>query len=325
MSLSLGLPLRLLVPLLAGQATGFRARREVHRPPSKAQPGAEELPPLEERGVVEELYTWGAPMVSTDPLLNPRSEDGCFKGLRMLNVNNEHLVHSVDPVPALFRLFGYYHPHIKVVKLDQHLQANEMECGWMGRTPETLDVALHMPHLYAERWSQQVWDGYVANISGMVVDPSYWSDPEQVAQHILPYGWNLVGTSLYRKKVSHLIQDPRSLDCILTFQGSVGILDWWDNVQWADAPYCGLDNKVHQGFRSQVRWVTQSQVWQAEIRRKLPFCRNVIVGGQSLGGAMASLFAACVAQAPTEGFAYEYDYKYLWWKKDVPKLLDPIV
>lgn len=285
----------------------------------------ETLPPADEIAIVDEMYTWGAPCVSSGPMLNPRSEDGCWPGMRMVNSDLEPWWDAIDIVPVIFRLFGFTHPTMKVAMLSQDLQYEIHPCTALpGFVPPNVAIWLHMPMEYVRRWPVQTWNESIANLSGLIIRPSYTYDPEMVQERINPYGWKIVGTAHVHDKVSHLLQDPNTLDCIITFQGSVLVMDWIENLQFTDAPFCGLPSKVHQGFRTQTRWMTQSEMWQTNIRAKLGFCKTVTAGGQSLGGGMAALFSACVAQAPTEGLPWEYDYKYLWWKKGVPRRLEPI-
>jgi len=70
--------------------------------------------------------------------------------------------------------------------------------------------------------------------------------------------------------------------------------------------------------------MTQDDEWQTNIRSKLGKCRNVIATGHSLGGAMATLFTMCIAQAPPPSHPGHFDFAALGWHQERPELLRPI-
>merc|ERR1712129_55396 len=91
--------------------------------------------------------------------------------------------------------------------------------------------------------------------------------------------------------------------CILTFEGSDSASDWKKNARLWKTSWCGLEQKVHEGISNELMSVVGNRRWQSEIRPKLKQCGEVQVFGHSLGGGMATLFAAC-ANNPNSGLEY---------------------
>lgn len=259
---------------------------------------------------------------------NPRSGNGCWPGLRMYNVNVKGGIgiHRVDPVPPLLRASAWSgHPQMAVAKMSEDGKIDMKPCGWRGFSVESPKIELHMPRVYIERWgvTGNTEDEWLSTLSNIALRPSYLYGADEVAAYIRPYGWKIVGSAHKNEKVSHLLQDPTSLECVITFQGTDRPMDWWDNLQFGTAPFCGLPVKVHQGFRSQTRWMTQDPQWQSNIRSKLGKCKRVFATGHSLGGAMATLFTMCVAQAPPPSSPGYVDFQSLGWQQETPEVLTP--
>lgn len=119
------------------------------------------------------------------------------------------------------------------------------------------------------------------------------------------------------------MQDPVSLKCVLTFQGSHESrpLDWYDNFRFYSREYCGLPNLVHAGFRDQLRAHVQHEDFEPQIKSKLGKCAEVTVSGHSQGAAMGLLFSACVNSAN----AGDKDFETVKWVKETPVRMEPFV
>jgi len=274
-------------------------------------------------GVVDKLYTWGAPAPTQGHYLkNAKSSDGCWQGLRVVNLESIGFgTWYVDVVNLATKLFGYWHTRQPTVKIDQNGKSFTFPCGNdASNGVEFPAVSLHMKSAYTGKANSL--DREAGLMTNLCVEPSYEQVPT-AARSIRKYGWNLVGSSLWQNKETHLMQDPKTLDCVLTFQGSTAdrVLDWWDNFRIDSTDFCGLENKVHRGWAGQLRSVVGHPQFREHIRPKLGKCRSVILAGHSQGGAMASLFAACVNNAPSGNNG---DFKRMSWTKEAPAKLQPI-
>lgn len=290
---------------------GFRARQR--------QRGA--------MGKVDGLYTFGAPGTTVGGIVNPQRKDGCFPGKRFWNSKDPKYFGGgyIDTVTKIARVAGFIHAKMDGVNLNTSSGKSEtFECtvgrnDLMDEPSGSGDMSLHEPWLYIEE--AEKYSPLMFNITNIGLRKSYFQDPEEVAKKVAEYGWNLVSTAVDEGdgsiiggyQVSHLIQNPESLSCMITFQGSASIGDWFGNVMIARREFCGFPTKVHTGFRDHLRRIIQSSGFQNEIRPNLSMCSEVLVTGHSLGGAMAELFTACAAHAPGFGEPGHEDYKYVGW------------
>jgi hypothetical protein len=205
-----------------------------------------------------------------------------------------------------------------------------------------LDTSLHDREIYMRMSSE--FSPLLANVSIIGMNKSFVQDRDVVDDLVKKYGWRLVDTAFVNAsesgaggaQVSHLIQQPDTLECLMTFQGSSSYQDWVGNLDVAKSHFCGLvdpyercDDKlsrnpcrvrkprgsfVHRGFRNHFRRMVQSDEWQRNIRPNLQFCSTVSVTGHSLGAALSELFTACSAKAPRpREYGYDEDYKYISW------------
>jgi len=274
-------------------------------------------------GIVDKLWTWGAPAPTDKKFLqNPLSEDGCWDGLRIVNLHTETTtgVWSVDVVNGISNVVGYWHVNQPTIKVDENGIIYDYPCGnTASNGVETPSVALHVPEEYDMR--AQFLKDEAQQMTKLAVIPSY-QPYEEAAVTLGIFGWKLVGTALWELKETHLIQSPDTLDCILTFQGTTSnrMLDWYDNLRFRAGEFCGLEDRVHAGFRDQLRAVVTTEDFQQNIQTKLPKCNGLTVAGHSLGGALAALFSACVNNAPADNV----DYKHIMWTRESPALLEPI-
>jgi len=190
-------------------------------------------------------------------------------------------------------------------------------------------ITLHLPDMYRDLSRVILADSgpsdmpFMARMANMY---GYWWG-EDIGDFMRENNetWGLVGTGrddgegtvTSGPQVSQLVQHPETLECILSFQGSASIGDWFTNG-WALArPFCGLEQLVHEGFRDHFRRIVSNPTWQENIRPNLGKCSKLYVTGHSLGGAQSSLFMACAASAPYE----DKDYDLIRWTQDTPQRL----
>jgi len=272
--------------------------------------------------MVDNLYTFGAPMPTGYPAENAMDQNGCFKGYRVLREGGAN-ANRVDMVVTLLTFNGFKHPKLPVYRVNSDRSAREHGCGWKYDDRTRLNqVALHDLDDYVSLTRSKL--GPVASL-GLAL--SYDQNMARVAQRARNAGWGLVdsivvqGGWLWFKsdEVTHLFQNPNTLDCILTFEGTDNGANWADNLAFFKTSFCGLNTRVHRGFRNAMRLMTQSDAWKNRIKTKLPFCRKLSVTGHSLGGAISTLFSAC---ANNKYFASgDSDNKDVTWTKQTPKRL----
>eukprot|EP00931_Biecheleriopsis_adriatica_P029228 TRINITY_DN17383_c0_g1_i1.p1 TRINITY_DN17383_c0_g1~~TRINITY_DN17383_c0_g1_i1.p1 ORF type:complete len:258 (-),score=24.30 TRINITY_DN17383_c0_g1_i1:196-969(-) len=220
-------------------------------------------------------------------------------------------------------------------------QAREPPWEW---TANGWNFGLHLGSAYrpAIARSQSVENGVFWK---EVFDISYENEcPKCAQQNLETFGWNVVGAAHFPgswtegEQSSFLLQEISTLNCVLTFQGSLTAQDHWTNAAAYAVEYCGLTEEgdtccsswaptcagecrprgdgisfVHQGFRNQLRRMVSTESWQNNVRPNLPFCSSVTVFGHSLGGGLAELFRSCVDQSLLPGdFGYG-DFNMISW------------
>jgi len=316
----------LLAALLVSMAPAARKSQ----PASGASAQSDNAPPM-----VDELYTFGAPGVSSPGLKNPRRGDGCFAGLRAWTWSRAGFPASgyrIDAVVPLAGLFGYRHAWMRGAELDvTNKTVRFQDCSEaMTNSPTgSTAIGLHYPEQYRDA-VRVLGDERATNMTILGTAFSYNRNPqEEVAAGVREYGWRLVGTGFDDgsdaitggAQVSHLFQHPGSLECILTFQGSDSLLDWFGNIDVYQVSFCGLSERVHKGFRDHLRRIIRNPTWQQNVRSHLGRCRKVFATGHSLGGVRAELFTACTANAPSSGRGYDEDYSFIGWQKKAPARL----
>lgn len=264
---------------------------------------------------------------------------------------------QIDPVPLITDPFGFEHTWMKQAKLyvdgaashENMTNIKWAECGetWPEPKKQLVNALLHMRGITYVNKAAKFVLGYVGKATIQIaLNVTSNSNQQQVADSVRHFGWMLVDSAVVQNDVtfvhdsiSHLLQDPVTKSCMLTFRGSKSAQDWVHNVQIKKVPFCGLTEEgeecegspcqtrgrgsfAHKGFRDHLRHVVRSSDWQTKIRPRLSGCAEVIGVGHSLGGAAAALFAACAAKAPKKGeFGFVDDYEHIGWTVGQPRML----
>jgi len=346
-----------LLALLVGPVGALRkAERHIPRRTFSGKPRQA----VGEVGQIASLYTYGAPAATDPALMNPGSADGCFDGLRVVAAyeEGELLRQQVDPIPLITGPFGYEHTMMTQAKLfiDSKTGVNNTNlkyasCGqeWPDPKSQIVNPLLHMRGMtYVEQGSKFELGNVAVDSMKIALNVTANSDQQEVAESVRNFGWRLIDSAvvdwsvaLGHDSISHLIQEPNTKSCFLTFRGSRSVQDWVHNIQVIKTAFCGFVEEseaceqgetcqvrnrggsfVHKGFRDHLRHVVRSKNWQTKIRPHLPSCSEVIAVGHSLGGAAAGLFAACAAKDLKPGdFGYADDYEHIGWVVGEPRLL----
>lgn len=101
-------------------------------------------------------------------------------------------------------------------------------------------------------------------------------------------------------------------ECTVAFSGTNDKADAFSNVQIVTLNKCGA--KIHRGFFKEMEGIMQSPDWKTKVE---PFLARscsggVSAAGHSLGGAIASIFAACVNRKENFIQGNKFTIKELW-------------
>jgi len=335
-----------------------RPRRELATSALMLGPASEAVAAAGEPGQVDFVFNFGAPGSASPGLQNQRGSDPCFPGLRVYQSEPGSLWGKwLDVVTAVANAASFWHPWVPSLEMDVTSETRAWDFGCnLERTfqPDSISSgssALHSAELYIEQLTATKRDPWYTNMTIFSARKSYMEDPAEVAEHIKAFGWGLVGSasdaggSVYGgAQITHLVQQPDTLECTITFQGTTYIQDWLTNFGISAESFCGLTYEdeycgsgpgtcttrrprgsfVHSGFKERLMTIVKTPDFQNNIRPKLSSCSRVYAVGHSLGGAMAELFTACNSRAPKpDEFGYE-DYQWMAWTKGSPAHL-PII
>lgn len=313
-------------------------------------------------GTVEGVWTYGAPGPASPGFVRPVNGSyqvvDCFPGVRAWNAaaRVEDYIWTVDAAAMVTGAVGYEHSMMSTLELDisqpdvRDIRFLETACATKTQhTPAAVpEPTLHMKTTYSR--NSRMKGGFYANVSDAAGVQSYFFDQGFVRERAKAFGWRLVNSAYHDgnildggPQVSHLMQNPDSLECLITFQGSESIQDWISNAMIVKAHFCGFADEdescgltekctmrkaggafVHKGFRDHFRRMVGDPTWQERVRPLLPSCAKVHVGGHSLGGAMSELLAACASRAPEAGSYGFEDFDLISWVPTQPQRLSYI-
>lgn len=273
-------------------------------------------------GKVTSLHTFGAPHVSTLPLF----KEGCMDGYRVITYLTRFPLAKVDLVPTLLGLMKFEHPNIRTLKItNRSIVGGKIQGEWSCGRKQGLvagDIGMHDKGLYLKIMSRlpesHIKSKQAASVGLM---NSYETDVNQVSRNLRNSGFRLVGQSTAGEDVVNLMQDEESNNCILTFEGSDSMDDWGSNLNMNKVGFCGLEARVHEGFREELMMVINSPEFQENIRPKLGKCAALDATGHSLGGAIATLFAACVNG---QHGGNDSEYNLMSWNMEAPVLMSSL-
>jgi len=272
---------------------------------------------------VKNLYTFGAPMMAAPALADPLSPDGCFSGLRLVTKSEKKGAHKVDIVPPCLKLSRYAHTKAEIGFLyTTSDRLDRKSCGWTGRHFEVISIPLHSLSLYVSQ--TMVKYPHLSDMAAVALASSQNSNVPEVAEFVRNKGYGLIASAVCTTldEVSHLIQDPKTLDCWLTFEGSDNWNDWVQNLKVIRTDFCGLEQRVHTGFKNCTMAMVLEPTFQNDLRPKLGHCRNVEVLGHSLGGSISGLFTACAHSKVQQNEKGYGEFQHIYFDKKETKLMD---
>lgn len=234
---------------------------------------------------VHSLITYGAARPGVGELQNPAT-GSCFEGYRFVMQNTW----TVDPVPALGQTTSFAHPLGTSIKMHEKQTHDKFGCGTNGFNFGFPEFRLHESSVYIANLKN--FDSVVGAVTLNGLAVSYEDDLDTVKSQLQP-GWELQASMVLDGDKSHVIMHKDTQACIITFSGSDDASDWYSNAAVWPVKFCELEQDIHNGFRSEVMRVVNSDAYQQEFKPKLKECTEVTATGHSLGGAMAAIFSAC--------------------------------
>lgn len=299
-------------------------------------------------GRIHRLYSFGSPGSASPGFTNPHDPRGCFPGMRAWTGRGYFGggTGTSDIAPQLTWKNGFRHPMMDAVEMDVRgemtvsTKACSVEAEMEPRN-RLIDPVLHLRSYYIK--AAHTESEALGNLTDMIVVGGYLDNTDYMKMRAEALGFRWIAMATHEgnqwnggDQQVHLIQHPETLECTMTFQGADSIQDVVAHMDNGKASFCGLVNQnevcnsmvsecevqrpggsfVHKGFRNHLRDMVRSNEYQTKIRPFLPACSKLNVGGFGLGGSMAELFAACLANAPALGaFGHEEDYQYVGFEK----------
>mmetsp|Transcript_57821 Transcript_57821/g.163174 ORF Transcript_57821/g.163174 Transcript_57821/m.163174 type:complete len:257 (+) Transcript_57821:261-1031(+) len=123
-------------------------------------------------------------------------------------------------------------------------------------------------------------------------------------------GWKLVmdfnGPKNFLNITDYMGVYMRDNVCAISFAGTDDVFDVVSELNVATVPLCGF-RSVHRGFAEKLERILRTHTWQTELA---PYLRSgacaegVVCVGHSLGGALASILAACANSQESGGIGH---------------------
>jgi hypothetical protein len=292
-------------------------------------------------GVIDEVYTYGAPAVSNPPIENLDREDRCFLGVRCYTENNFGAHNESRHVDAATIVNNYKHAKMPVAALHWQRDSVYIPCPGAPELPVkgasvVADWGLHWESDYMPRLQHVRVDGedyrlrvpFLRSADLVVLAyKSYDNTPHAMIDlsERLP-NWRLVAKEIRMSGKGSLrdtdpvmiAQELQTLDCAIVFTGTNNVGNELTTSATSYATdYCGFFG-VHAGYRNELWQITK--VLFPRLRPKLERCNRVVCVGHSMGGSLCELFSGC-ANRKAVG---DPDYEQQKWLQGTPELMPEV-
>mmetsp|Transcript_75578 Transcript_75578/g.219513 ORF Transcript_75578/g.219513 Transcript_75578/m.219513 type:complete len:402 (-) Transcript_75578:85-1290(-) len=294
-----------------------------------------------EHGVVDAIYTFGAPASASPRLVNLATSDRCFPGLR--SYTEDVLGPKTKQVDAGAIANAYEHAQMAVVALrpvgsDSAFEPCPGKSDWPTDKAgdEFMEWRLHWENDYTPRLQAVMMDGSPLNktkpFTGaqrfVLFAYKAYDITAHVRQNVKSRSptWKLVAreTSIegsgptYDEDPVMILQDSESLDCAVVFAGTNNLdNEVTTSLETYGTDYCGFHG-VHAGYRNELWRITEHLM--PRLRPKLEKCNKVTCVGHSMGGSLCEIFAACANSGRTK----DADFQQQAWTRGQPAMLPEI-
>eukprot|EP00442_Polarella_glacialis_P046790 CAMPEP_0115119376 /NCGR_PEP_ID=MMETSP0227-20121206/45054_1 /TAXON_ID=89957 /ORGANISM="Polarella glacialis, Strain CCMP 1383" /LENGTH=364 /DNA_ID=CAMNT_0002520833 /DNA_START=196 /DNA_END=1290 /DNA_ORIENTATION=+ len=302
----------------------------------------------EELGVVDEMYTFGAPGTAKPAFTNLASADGIFIGLRLYTENIFGVNRESSQVDGGAVFDDYLHPEIGVVALhwkeDSTYVPGRGHPSWPIQSQPGkaifMDWGLHKEKNYQDRLNEitvlemstaitvdkmSVNNQELFRKARLMVSLAFGAysdtpDMKAKARYGLP-GWKVVAheiqNTLEAKDSIWLVQEQDTMDCAFVFTGTSTFAELGTSIKSVGHPFCGF-KEVHRGYQDKLYWLMKGLM--PKLRPKMAQCNRMTCTGHSLGGSLCDVWSACANSKRTN----DKHYKLQMWTKGVPQLMPEI-
>jgi len=290
-------------------------------------------------GIVDEMYTFGAPGTAKPAFTNLASADGIFIGLRLYTENIFGVNRESSQVDGGAVFDDYLHPEIGVVALhwkeDSTYVPGRGHPSWPIQSQPGkaifMDWGLHKEKNYQDRLNAITVDKMSVNNqelfrkARLMVSLAFGAysdtpDMKAKARYGLP-GWKVVAheiqNTLEAKDSIWLVQEQDTMDCAFVFTGTSTFAELGTSIKSVGHPFCGF-KEVHRGYQDKLYWLMKGLM--PKLRPKMAQCNRMTCTGHSLGGSLCDVWSACANSKRTN----DKHYKLQMWTKGVPQLMPEI-